>query len=175
LEDLSAINYRLQGLAEKKPETQEIMPMNRSKIRVRSIKGCWLVCVIGGIFLGVSWKTCKTQGKDLNITRKDRGLNAKRRGLFDYLWTPADRERPRARPRWGEGRRDRGDAGEMLTTGGDEGKQPESWPATELGWPALSYKGRQRSGTPPATESGGVRSARCEDASGVGGLLREDP
>jgi hypothetical protein len=31
-------------------------------------------------------------------------------------------ERPRARPRQGEGRGDRGDAGEMLTTGGDEGK-----------------------------------------------------
>jgi hypothetical protein len=33
-----------------------------------------------------------TQGKDLNITMKDRGLNAKRKGLFSYLWTPADRE-----------------------------------------------------------------------------------
>jgi hypothetical protein len=63
----------------------------------------------------------------------------------------------------------------MLTTGGDEGKQPESWPAAELGWPALSYKGWRRSRTPRAKESGGVRSPRCEDASGVGGLLWEDP
>jgi hypothetical protein len=38
LEDLSAINYKLQGLAEKKPETQETMLVNKSKIRVRSIK-----------------------------------------------------------------------------------------------------------------------------------------
>jgi hypothetical protein len=36
--DLFAINYRLQGLANKKPETQEIVLVNRSKIRVRSIK-----------------------------------------------------------------------------------------------------------------------------------------
>jgi hypothetical protein len=38
LEDLSAINYRLQGLAEKKPETQETMLVKRIKHRVRSIK-----------------------------------------------------------------------------------------------------------------------------------------
>jgi hypothetical protein len=38
LEDLSAINYRLQGLAKKKPETQETMLVNRSKIGVRSEK-----------------------------------------------------------------------------------------------------------------------------------------
>jgi hypothetical protein len=36
--DLSAINYGLQGLANKKPETQETVLVNRSKIRVRSIK-----------------------------------------------------------------------------------------------------------------------------------------
>jgi hypothetical protein len=38
LEDLSAINYRLQGLVEKKHETQETMLVNRSKIRVGSGK-----------------------------------------------------------------------------------------------------------------------------------------
>jgi hypothetical protein len=38
LEDLSAINYRLQGLAEKKLETQETVLVKRSKIRVRSEK-----------------------------------------------------------------------------------------------------------------------------------------
>jgi hypothetical protein len=38
LEDLSAINYRLQGLAEKKPETQEIVLVKRIKLEVRSVK-----------------------------------------------------------------------------------------------------------------------------------------
>jgi hypothetical protein len=38
LEDLSAINYRLQGIAEKKPETQETVLVKRIKHRVRSIK-----------------------------------------------------------------------------------------------------------------------------------------
>jgi hypothetical protein len=45
LEDLSAINYRLQGLAEKKPETQETVLVKRIKLRVRSIKGS------GGIYV----------------------------------------------------------------------------------------------------------------------------
>jgi hypothetical protein len=31
----------------------------------------------------------------------------------------------------GKGRGDRGDAGEMLTTGGDEGEPPKSWPAAD--------------------------------------------
>jgi hypothetical protein len=38
LEDVSAINYRLQELAEKKPETQETVLMKRIIHRVRSIK-----------------------------------------------------------------------------------------------------------------------------------------
>jgi hypothetical protein len=43
LEDLSAINYRLQGLAEKEPETQETVLVLRIKHRVRSIKECgWI-------------------------------------------------------------------------------------------------------------------------------------
>jgi hypothetical protein len=37
------INYRLQGLAEKKLETQETVLVKRIKYRVRSIKRCWLV------------------------------------------------------------------------------------------------------------------------------------
>jgi hypothetical protein len=39
LEDLSAINYRLQGLAEKKPHKKLVL-MKRIKHRVRSIKEC---------------------------------------------------------------------------------------------------------------------------------------
>jgi hypothetical protein len=38
LEDLYAINYRLQGLAEENPETQETVLVKRIKHRVRSIK-----------------------------------------------------------------------------------------------------------------------------------------
>jgi hypothetical protein len=34
LEDLFIINYRLKGLAEKKPETQETMLVKRIKLRV---------------------------------------------------------------------------------------------------------------------------------------------
>jgi hypothetical protein len=49
LEDLSAINYRLQGLAEKKPKTQEIVLVKRIKHRVRSIKGH------GWAFESASW------------------------------------------------------------------------------------------------------------------------
>jgi hypothetical protein len=41
-EDLDVINYRLQGLANKKPETQETVLVNRSKIRVRSTKALGL-------------------------------------------------------------------------------------------------------------------------------------
>jgi hypothetical protein len=36
LEDLSAINYRLQGLAEKKPETQETVLVKSIKLGFRS-------------------------------------------------------------------------------------------------------------------------------------------
>jgi hypothetical protein len=48
--------------------------------------------VISGIFLGCFLENLQDTGKDLNITRKDRGLYAKRRGLFSFLWTPVDRE-----------------------------------------------------------------------------------
>jgi hypothetical protein len=48
--------------------------------------------VIGGIFLGCFLENLQDRGKDLNITRKDRGLYAKQRGLFSYHWTPVDRE-----------------------------------------------------------------------------------
>jgi hypothetical protein len=47
LEDLSAIDYILQGLAEKKPETQETVLVKRIKLGVRSVKGHWLVLDAG--------------------------------------------------------------------------------------------------------------------------------
>jgi hypothetical protein len=46
LEDLSAINYRLRGLAEKKPETQETMLVKRIKLGVRSLKEPWVELVV---------------------------------------------------------------------------------------------------------------------------------
>jgi hypothetical protein len=67
LEDLSAINYSLQGLAEKKPKTQETVLVKRIKYRVRSIKGCWLVLDAG----------IKTQEIDLGIMAFLRGLCVK--------------------------------------------------------------------------------------------------
>jgi hypothetical protein len=46
LEDLSAINYRLQGLAEKKHETQETVFVRRIKLGVRSVKEPWVELVV---------------------------------------------------------------------------------------------------------------------------------
>jgi hypothetical protein len=46
LEDLSAINYRLQGLAEKEPETQETVLVKRIKLGVRSVKEFWMDLVV---------------------------------------------------------------------------------------------------------------------------------
>jgi hypothetical protein len=46
LEDLSAINHRLQGLAEKKPETQETVLVKRIKHEVRSVKEPWVELVV---------------------------------------------------------------------------------------------------------------------------------
>jgi hypothetical protein len=46
LEDLSAINYILQGLAEKKPETQETVLVRRIKLGVRSVKEPWVELVV---------------------------------------------------------------------------------------------------------------------------------
>jgi hypothetical protein len=46
LEDLVVINYRLQGLAEKKPETQETVLVKRIKLGVRSVKDPWVELVV---------------------------------------------------------------------------------------------------------------------------------
>jgi hypothetical protein len=45
LEDLDVINYRSQGVAEEISETQQIVLVNRSKIRVRFEK------VSGGVYV----------------------------------------------------------------------------------------------------------------------------
>jgi hypothetical protein len=78
LEDLFAINYRFQGLAEKKPETQETVLVKRIKYRVRSIKGCWLVLDAGIYsYQGVFKERCKTQETNLGIMAFLRGLCVK--------------------------------------------------------------------------------------------------
>jgi hypothetical protein len=66
LEDLFAINYRFQGLAEKKPETQETVLVKLVKFGVRSVKGASLdLCAKGGIFPGGSLE--KEQDTRLNL------------------------------------------------------------------------------------------------------------
>jgi hypothetical protein len=47
-------------------------------------------------------------------------------------------ERPQARPRWGKGKGDQGDAGEMLTTGGEGRERPDGG---ELGRPVAVLGG----------------------------------
>jgi hypothetical protein len=42
LEDLSAINYRFQGVADKKPENQGTVLEKRIKLGVRSVKEEWV-------------------------------------------------------------------------------------------------------------------------------------
>jgi hypothetical protein len=87
LEDLSVINNRLQGLTEKKPETQETGLVKRIKLRVRSIKGCLLVLDAGIYsYQGVFKERCKTQKTDLGIMAFLRGLYVKP-PLHPYLWT----------------------------------------------------------------------------------------
>jgi hypothetical protein len=78
LEDLFVIHYRLQGLAEKKPETQETVLVKRIKHRVRSIKERgWALCVKVGSLVGVICTLVETHKTDLIITGKGRGLCAK--------------------------------------------------------------------------------------------------
>jgi hypothetical protein len=73
LEDLSAINYRLQGLAEKKPETQETMLVKRIKYRVRSIK------VLG-------WIGSKESNRSRGFSRK-RTRHKKQSTYYNFLLT----------------------------------------------------------------------------------------
>jgi hypothetical protein len=97
LEDLSAINYRLQGLAEKKPETQEAVLAKRIKYRVRSIKERgWALCVKVGSLEGVMCRLVETHRTDLIITGKGRGLCAKP----PCLLLPLDRARTGAWRSW---------------------------------------------------------------------------
>jgi hypothetical protein len=128
LEDLSAINYTLQGLAEKKPETQETVLVKRIKHRVRSIKECgWDLCVKVGSLEGVICRLVETHKTDLIITRKGRGY-WQNRHVFSYLWTELAQahggpgrqrrlrlERLRARVNRGMRRVDRGELNDVLT------------------------------------------------------------
>jgi muramidase (phage lysozyme) len=128
LEDLSAINYRLQGLAEKKPETQETVLVKRIKHRVRSIKEHgWALCVKVGSLEGVICRLVETHKTYLIITRKGRGY-VQNRHVFSYLWTELAQahggpgrqrrrrlERLRARVNREIRRVDRGELNDVLT------------------------------------------------------------
>jgi hypothetical protein len=97
LEDLSAINYRLQGLVEKKPETQETILVKRRKHRAISIKGRgWALCVKVGSLEGVICRLVETHKTYLIITGKRRGLCAKP----PCLLLPLNRTRTGARRSW---------------------------------------------------------------------------
>jgi hypothetical protein len=79
--DLSAINYRYQGLANKNLEAQQIVLVKRQKIGVRSTKGLRLdLCVNILIDLGGYMQVCKDTR---NISRDYRilqGASCKRGG-----------------------------------------------------------------------------------------------
>jgi hypothetical protein len=64
------INYRFQGLAEKKPETHQIVLAKLIKLGVRSVKGlCWIYVRKVGFFQGVMSKGCKTQNRSKNYKK----------------------------------------------------------------------------------------------------------
>jgi hypothetical protein len=87
LEDLFVINYRLQGLAEKKPETQETVLAKRIKYRVRSKR------VLDWIGFG---ETIRSRGflivllrhmkQTYSLQEKAWGY-VQNRHVFSYLWT----------------------------------------------------------------------------------------
>jgi hypothetical protein len=71
LEDLSAINYRLQGLAEKKPETQETVLVKRIKYRVRSIKERgWIGSKESSRSRGFSASLARHKKRDLGLLKR---------------------------------------------------------------------------------------------------------
>jgi hypothetical protein len=69
--DLFAINYKFQGVTEKKPETQETVLVKRIKLRVRSIKVlCWIYVRRVGFFQGVMSKGCKTHERAYGLLKR---------------------------------------------------------------------------------------------------------
>jgi hypothetical protein len=94
------INYRLQWLAEKKPETQETVIVKRIKHRVRPIKERgWALCVKVGSLEGVICRLVETHKIDLIITGKGKGICAKP----PCLLLPLDRTRTSAKEVLAEG------------------------------------------------------------------------
>jgi hypothetical protein len=92
LEDLFMNNYRSQGLAEKKPETQEIVLVKRIKLGVRSVKVLgWIGSKESNRSRGFSRKGQDTKDRT-KITRKSMGLIAKRPYLLPF--DRADRGKP---------------------------------------------------------------------------------
>jgi hypothetical protein len=75
LEDQFVINYRFQGLAEKKPETQETVPVKRTKLRVRSKR------VLSWIGFGETIRSRGFLGKGQDTRNKS---NSYRKGQGPY-------------------------------------------------------------------------------------------
>jgi hypothetical protein len=120
--------------------------------------------VIGGIFLGCFLENLQDTGKDLNITRKDRGQYAKQRGLFSYHWTPVDRELQAV-----------GGAGDWngygLGQGGEKGEEIEGM----LGRCSPRHRRGEAAGNPRQPKTGaaarGSRVAAIRRSSGVRSVL----
>jgi hypothetical protein len=81
--DLFVINYRFQGVAEKKPETPETVLARRIKVRVRSEKSALLdLSVKGGIFPRGYEQRLQDTCKDLSIKAFLKGLCVKSSFIF---------------------------------------------------------------------------------------------
>jgi hypothetical protein len=171
LEDLSAINYRLQGLAEKKPKTQETVLLKRIKLGVRSER------VLGWIGFA---ETIRSRGflivllrhmKQIYSLQEKAGGYVQNRHVFSYLWTelaqahggPGRWGRRRSgrrgtRTRLGTGRGRQGELEDVLTGAEDEGRRPDF----EVNVGGLVWR---RGGAPAS-----ARGARRGEARGAQGL-----
>jgi hypothetical protein len=164
------INYRFGGLAEKIPETHQIVPPNRSKIRVRSIKGRgWALCLKRDLCRGFSAVLPRHKERS-KVYKKVQGLNrqtARSSSTYGQERTGGRRRpiRPNrrrsdtlgARVSCGIGRADRGGLEDVLTTSGDrwealdfEERRTGGWPW----WPARVRHGWRRSDASPTAGRG---------------------
>jgi hypothetical protein len=180
LEDLFMINRRFQGVAREICKTHWIVLAKRPKMRVRSEKGCgWALCVKGGIFVGGFVGNLQDTKYKTNKTSLCRGLKAK--SFFFYLWSGTDTDAPaRHRSSWRWGRRGSGRPGaqlrcgtererrrgrdEVLTSGGNGGRQLDFWRWTNDGdrpvgllVPVPGQVGRRLGGTRGRGEEEGLR------------------
>jgi hypothetical protein len=152
LEDLSAINYRSQGVAEKIPETQETVLVKRIKHGVRSIKDHgWIGSKESNKSRGFSVRFARHKIRSKNY-QKGQGPRCKPAEVFFLLWFEAnDGSGGSGRRRFGQlaaqadgagGRGAQGDQIDVLTGGGEERERSESGGvAATVGQPAGSMQG----------------------------------